>query len=32
MKLNLMTLSKAVRPIYQAFNLFVVIELDKAEE
>ena len=32
MKLNLMTLSKAVRSIYQAMNLFVVIETDKAEE
>ena len=26
-----MTLSKAVRSIYQAMNLFVVIETDKAE-
>ena len=27
-----MTLSKAVRSIYQAMNLFVMIETDKAEE
>ena len=32
MKLNLMTLSKAVRSIYQTMNLFLVIETDKAWE
>ena len=32
MKLNVMKLSKAVRSIYQAMNLFVVIETDNAEE
>ena len=31
-KLNLIALSKAVRSIYQAMNLFVLIETDKAEE